>query len=270
MAEDGSQKTLGRLAAVVLGIAAIAGAAATLISSVTSLRDAWCNNIGAFCSTKENTISLGSHQLISHFLGEPILGFSVRIVNNSARPLEIRDLAVDARSPDGSSNVFMIGLTTRSETGDAVQPNMLLQPTEAFDYYLWWAPIPWTILGVAQTQEIKSLPEYATKWPCFNNEPLSANAVTKLKESSAAAFIWVAGPWTFDLSGKLGEARFKKKWTVTLDQTDINRMKAIFPHYQECWGVSTNSFLFNNGSVVTFFLTCLPPPVCPPTLSAKG
>lgn len=58
MPDDGAKTTtIGRLTALLLGIAAVAGACATLISSIDSLRRAWCNNVGVFCS---ETVTSGS------------------------------------------------------------------------------------------------------------------------------------------------------------------------------------------------------------------
>jgi hypothetical protein len=54
MADEDTNKTkLGRLAAMILSVAAVLGACATLIGNFGSLRDAWCTNIGTFCARKD-------------------------------------------------------------------------------------------------------------------------------------------------------------------------------------------------------------------------
>jgi hypothetical protein len=192
--------------------------------------------------------------LISHFLGPPIVAFGLRIDNKTRKPIEVTDLNLDVIASDESSHALMLGAASRSETTEYASPTWRVQPDEPFDYYLWWAPLPWQQLGIAVTQEIMMLPEYSSppKNPCTNSEPLSEGAIKKLNSSFNDAFIWAPGSWTFALAGKIDGARFEKKWAVTLNQPEVDRMKAIIAHYRECWAVNLQSFIVDSGSIVTF------------------
>lgn len=201
------------------------------------------------------SVALGGRIVVSHFLGEPIAGFGLKLTNKSRRPMELSDLGLTLESSQGDSRSLLLGATATTDRGAYNFPafNWRIQPGESFDNYLWWSPVPWEVLGSALTLELKRLPEYAdpVKWPCMS-EGLSVSAEKIVRDSFASAFVWSAGKWKFVLHGRVDGKRFEKKWDVALTANDIEGMRAVADSYGQCVAVNVGSFLISNGKTRTF------------------
>jgi len=104
------------------------------------------------------SVALGTRVLISHFLGEPISGFSLKVANKTKKTITVSDLSLDVISPQGQSHSLLLGAIAASERDNLLPspPVWPVQPNEATDYYLWWARIPWQVLGLSTVQDLRA------------------------------------------------------------------------------------------------------------------
>jgi len=204
----------------------------------------------------ENRIEVGSRILVSHFIGEPITAFGLRVINETSNPTELADLALDLTSPTGAYHslvLSMVAPSQKSSEATSPPPKWCIYPNETLDVYLWWARIPWQMLGVTLTQRVKQLPEYqaADRWPCLNETTLSSAAVSVVQKSFESAFIWTPGKWTFKLSRSLNGKPTESVFVVELTEAEIMGMKAVSELYKECQGVNTAAMIVSSGAAQT-------------------
>ena len=207
-------------------------------------------------SPGENKVEVGSRIVISHFIGEPITAFGLRVINETTKPTDFSDLALDLKSPSGASHSLILSMVSPSQKSNESTPpppKWRVYPGETLDVYLWWARIPWQMLGTALGQRIKQLPEYqeANRWPCYNEVKLSSAATAIVQKSLQSAFIWEAGKWSFDFSGSLDGKRVDVPFVVDLSESDIAGMKAVSDFYGECQGINPASMFVSSGAAQT-------------------
>ena len=105
--------------------------------------------------------------------------------------------------------------------------------------------MPWNMLGVALTNEIRQLPEYkeAARWPCFQEITLSDAAAKITEEKFQMAFIWTAGSWSLSLSGIINGKPFSIPWIVDLTSSEVEAMKSVAHLYKQGVAVTTSTML---------------------------
>lgn len=204
----------------------------------------------------ETKVEVGSRIIVSHFIGEPISSFGLRVINETAKPSDLADLALDLISPAGRSYSLVLSMVTASQkSNDAAPPppKWRVYPGETLDTYLWWARIPWQMLGTSLTQRVKQLPEYQAndRWPCYNEATLSSDALAIVQKSMDAAFIWTAGKWTLNLSGSLDGKRVDVPFVLELTDADVAGMKAVSELYKECQALNTGAMFVSSGAAQT-------------------
>ena len=192
--------------------------------------------------------------LISHFIGEPVVQLGVRIENRSPRPIEATGLRLTVTAPNGVTRPLTLGAISQSAYGELnFGATVLPVPAGiAQEYYLWWAPHSWNMLGAAVTQRVKQLPEYASKLPCSNNEPLSARGTEVVRAAFESNFIWTAGNWRFMLDANLDGKRVQREVTVNFSDQDVQDLRRVADHYQQCVATHYTNFILNNGDLKTF------------------
>ena len=67
----------------------------------------------------------------------------------------------------------------------------------------------------------------ASKWPCYNNEPLSSNAAEVVRAFFDSNFIWTAGAWTFTLEASLAGKKLQREFKVSFSDQDIEDMRKV-------------------------------------------
>jgi hypothetical protein len=190
-------------------------------------------------------VDLGYRTLIAHYIGDPIVGFNFGVSNETDTPADLTDLALDIRSPKGetfSLIVAAVSSTQRTNDFNAPPGTWRIYKGVPFNVYLWWAPIPWQMLGYATLTEIMRLPEYSAlafkdRFPCQTESRLPADADEILQRQFAKAFIWTAGSWSFNVSGALSGKRFSVPRIVDLTSSEVEAMKGVTQLYKHCIGV---------------------------------
>jgi hypothetical protein len=204
----------------------------------------------------EFKIEISSRVTVSHIIGDPIVAFGLRALNETTKSFELSEISLDLTSPKGAKHSLILSvITAAARSGDMSfpPPSWRIAPGEALSIYLWWARIPWQNLTMAQAQQIKQLPEYQRpdRWPCNNELSLSDDAAKLMTESLESAFIWEAGLWTFELTGVSNGKSISLSWGIQFSDADINGMKAVSSLYKSCQGLSTGTMFVSIGAVQT-------------------
>jgi hypothetical protein len=71
----------------------------------------------------ENKVDIGSRIIVSHYIGEPIVLFGLRVSNETSRPTKLSDLALDLTSPSGANHsLFLSAITPTQRSNDMSAP----------------------------------------------------------------------------------------------------------------------------------------------------